>query len=82
MTNEHVKVNAELRRVHQSRRFTTNAAGQIVRGPDEEEPEELTEDAPSKSPGRADAGARGAVPVDPNASINDAIRTSARRRGT
>ncbi len=82
MTNEHERVNDELRRAFQSRRFTTNAAGRVLRGPAaEEEPEEPTEAAEPERLGRADAGARGAIPADPVAVINTAIRESARRRG-
>ncbi len=82
MSNEHTTINDEMRRAFRANRFTTDNTGRIVRGPvDEEEEMEIAAEVPSKSPGRADGGAQGHVPVDPNAVINNAIRESAGRRG-
>lgn len=80
--SEHVKVNEAMRRSYRTNRFSVDNSGRLLRGPSlDVDAEESTEEAPSKSPGRADGGAQGAVPVDPIASINDAIRSAAGRRG-
>jgi hypothetical protein len=79
---EHVKINSAMRDAFRASRITVHDDGRILRAPAAEEPEEQTEAAEPERLGRADAGARGAVPEDPVASINNAIRTSARRRGT
>lgn len=84
MTNpsEHERVNAELRRSYRANRFSVDARGRVLGPDDETAPEtEVSEDAEPERLGRADAGAQGAIPADPVAVINDAIRESARRRG-
>lgn len=82
MSNEHTTINDAMRRAFRSNRFTTDSRGRILRAPSDVEAEtEPIEEATSKRPGSADAGAQGHVPVDPNAVINNAIRESAGRRG-
>jgi hypothetical protein len=83
MTNpaEHDRINSAMRAAYRERRLIVHDDGRILRAPSDVEIEESTEEATSTGLARADAGASGAIPVDPVASINDAIRTSARRRG-
>jgi hypothetical protein len=84
MTNpaEHTRINSAMRDAYRARRLTVHDDGRILRGPSDVEIEESTEDATSTGLGRADGGASGAVPVDPVASINAAIRSATGRRGT
>jgi hypothetical protein len=82
MSNEHTRINSAMRDAFRASRITVDNSGRVLRGPAAEEIEELTEEVPSKRPGSADGGARGATPVDPNAVINNAIRESAGRRGS
>ncbi len=79
---EHVKVNQSMRDAFRASRITVDNTGRIIRSPVDVEIEELTEAAEPERLGRADGGARGAVPVDPIASINTAIRAATGRRGT
>ncbi len=82
--NEHAKIHDAMRDAFRSNRFTVDNRGRVLRGPDEETAPETgpTEGAPPKRPGKADGGAHGHIPVDPNASINRAIRAALDRRGT
>ncbi len=83
MSNEHTRINSAMRDAFRASRITVDSRGRVLRSPfDVEEHEELTEDVPSKSPGRADGGASGPIPEDSNAVINHAIRESTGRRGT
>jgi hypothetical protein len=79
--NENDPINQGLRRAFTSARFTLDAKGRVLRGPDAETAPETGTDAASQPLGKSDAGARGHVPTDPGDAINAAIRRTMVGRG-
>ncbi len=73
---ENDPINQGLRRAFTSARFTVDGQGRVLRGPDAETTPETgpaETDAAPMPLGKSDAGARGPVPTDPVAAINQAI---------
>jgi hypothetical protein len=78
--NESDSINQAMRHAFTAGRFTLDAKGRVIRGPDEDA--ETGQDAPAPTPlGKSDAGARGHVPTDPGDAINAAIRRAMVGRG-
>ncbi len=73
--HENDPINQGLRRAFTSARFTVDGRGQLLRGPDGDEEAGTAEGTDAAPPplGKSDAGARGDVPADPVAAINQAI---------
>ncbi len=78
--NENDPINQGLRRAFTSARFTLDAKGRVIRGPNEEPASDAGPDVPAAL-GKSDAGARGDVPTDPAAAVNAAIRKALAGRG-
>jgi|GEM_PF-2634170 len=73
MSDHHDSINEVMRHAFGSHRFNLDGRGRLLRGPDAETTPATGPDVPAPL-GKSDAGARGHVPTDPGAAINQAIR--------
>ncbi len=81
--HEHTPLNEAMRQAFTAGRFTVDAKGRLLRGPDEDAETGTDASAASRLPlGKSDAGASGDLPTDPVAAINAVIRRAMRGGGS